>query len=298
MKDRRRNQYVLAIAKQCWTGVVLLALGFYVWKNGAHISTTLAAIPAIYLLAAFFCIVGGKFSALFLMQASLRMSMQAPPNWRASTWIYASSDVAKYMPGGVWAIVGRVVHYKNLGLSAGAISKALLLENLGFGVTAFTLGTPVAVAMVSKAGWLGGLGWSAIVMVMAILVWAGMRLLRRRGVEVSRTSVRIGSLALAVMTLGWVAMGTSFFLLLATFGGWLDWLWTVGTYAVAFTAGMVAVFAPAGAGVREGVLALAGQMHGISATMMLDAALLNRALWVVVDVCFFGFALVVRATKK
>lgn len=278
--------------------MVLLALGFYVWKNGEHISTTLAAIPTIYLIAAFFCIVAGKFSALFLMQASLRISMQTPPDWRASSWIYASSDVAKYMPGGVWAIVGRVVHYRNLGLSAGAISKALLLENLGFGLTALILGTPVAVAMVSEAGWLGGLEWSAIIAVMAILVWTGMRLLRSRGVQVSRTSFGIGSLALAVMLLGWVAMGTSFFLLLAKFGGWLDWVWTVGTYAVAFTAGMVAVFAPAGAGVREGVLALAGQMHGIAATTMLDAALLNRALWVVVDVCFFGFALFLRATKK
>ncbi|MNQ55159.1 hypothetical protein D3C85_692430 [compost metagenome] len=150
----------------------------------------------------------------------------------------------------------------------------------------------------SKAGWLGGPGWWAIVTVMAIVVSAGIRLLRRRGAEVSRSSVGIGSLALAVMTLGWVAMGTSFFLLLATFGSWFEWLWAVGTYAVAFIAGMVAIFAPAGAGVREGVLALAGQTHGISATMMLDAALLNRALWVVVDVCFFGFALVVRATKK
>lgn len=298
MKDPRRNQYALTIAKQCWTGVVLLALGFYVWKNGAHIAATLAAIPRAYLVAAFFCIMTGKFSALFLMQASLRMSMPAPPGWRPSSWIYASSDVAKYMPGGVWAIVGRVVHYRNLGLSAGAISKALLLENLGFGVTALVLGAPVAAAMASKAGWLGGLGWLAIATVMAVMVWAGVRLLRSRRAVVSRTSVGIGSLALAVMTLGWIAMGTSFFLLLATFGGWLDWLWTVGTYAVAFTAGMVAIFAPAGAGVREGVLALAGQMHGVAATVMLDAALLNRALWVVADVCFFGFALVVRATKK
>ncbi|MNK56732.1 hypothetical protein D3C87_757790 [compost metagenome] len=278
--------------------MVFSALGFYVWKNGGHITATLAAIPTIYLVAAFFCIVAGKFSALFLMQASLRMSMQAPPGWRASSWIYASSDVAKYMPGGVWAIVGRVVHYRNLGLSAGAISRALLLENLAFGVTALVLGTPVVLATVSKAGWLGGPGWWAIVTVMAIVVSAGIRLLRRRGAEVSRSSVGIGSLALAVMTLGWVAMGTSFFLLLATFGSWFEWLWAVGTYAVAFIAGMVAIFAPAGAGVREGVLALAGQTHGISATMMLDAALLNRALWVVVDVCFFGFALVVRATKK
>lgn len=298
MKDRRRNQYALAIAKRCWTGMVLLALGLYIWKNGAHITAMLAAIPKTYLIAAFFCILAGKFSALFLMRASLRMSMPSALDWRASSWIYASSDVAKYMPGGVWAIVGRVVHYRNLGLSAGAISKALLLENLGFGVTALVLGTPVAVAMVSKAGWVGGLGWSAIATVMVILVWAGMGLLRRRGIGVSRTSVGFACLALVVMTLGWVAMGTSFFLLLATFGGWRDWLWTVGTYAVAFTAGMVAIFAPAGAGVREGVLALAGQMHGISAAMMLDAALLNRALWVVADVCFFGLALVVRATKK
>ncbi|MFY1891997.1 hypothetical protein ACOTCH_30810 [Achromobacter xylosoxidans] len=200
--------------------------------------------------------------------------------------------------GGVWAIVGRVVHYRNLSLSAASISKALLLENLGFGVTALALGTPVAVAMALKAGWLSGMGWSAVAMVVIAMIWAGSRLLVRRGVAISRLNAGIGSVALMVMTLGWVAMGTSFFLLLATFGSWLDWLWIVGTYAVAFTTGMVAIFAPAGAGVREGVLTLAGQMHGVSAAMMLDAALLNRALWVVADVCFFCFALALRATKK
>lgn len=298
MKDSRRNQRALAIAKQCWTGVILLALGLYVWKNGAHIAMTLAAIPKNHLIAAFLCIVAGKLSAFSLMRASLRMLMPAPPSWRVSSWIYASSDVAKYMPGGVWAIVGRVVHYRNLSLSAASISKALLLENLGFGVTALALGTPVAVAMALKAGWLSGMGWSAVAMVVIAMIWAGSRLLVRRGVAISRLNAGIGSVALMVMTLGWVAMGTSFFLLLATFGSWLDWLWIVGTYAVAFTTGMVAIFAPAGAGVREGVLTLAGQMHGVSAAMMLDAALLNRALWVVADVCFFCFALALRATKK
>ncbi|MHA3904150.1 hypothetical protein ACTPOE_11530 [Castellaniella sp. WN] len=298
MKPLHQNHYALTIAKQCWTGAVLLALGLYIWKNGIHIAATLAAISKTHLIAAFFCIMAGKFSALFLMQASLRMSILVSPSWRASSWIYASSDVAKYMPGGVWAIVGRVMHYRDLGLSAGAISKALLLENLGLGVTALMLGTPAAIAMASKAGWLGGQGWSAIATVVTVMVWAGVRLLRRRVVVISRASVGIGSLALAVMMLGWVAMGTSFFLLLATFGGWLEWLWMVGTYAVAFTAGMVAIFAPAGAGVREGVLVLARQMYDVSATTMLDAALLNRALWVVADVCFFGVALVARAIKK
>ncbi|MGE4336430.1 MAG: hypothetical protein AB7E55_10710 [Pigmentiphaga sp.] len=298
MKDRSRNLYALKIAKQCWVALVIFALGLYVWKNGSHIAATLAAIPKTYLIAAFFGIMAGKFAALFLMRASLQMVMALPPDWRASSWIYASSDVAKYMPGGVWSIVGRVVQYRSLQLSARAVSKALLLENFGFGITALVLGTPVAVGMASKAGWLDSLGWSAVVTLMATTVCTGVWLLRRLRGAVSGAMVRAGSSALAVMLLGWIAMGTSFFFLLAPFGSWLDWLWTVGTYAVAFTAGMIAIFAPAGAGVREGVLALAGQMHGFPAFMILDAALLSRALWVVADVCFFGFALLVRAKKK
>ncbi|WYX61838.1 hypothetical protein WJ967_05155 [Achromobacter xylosoxidans] len=209
MKDSRRNQRALAIAKQCWTGVILLALGLYVWKNGAHIAMTLAAIPKNHLIAAFLCIVAGKLSALSLMRASLRMLMPAPPSWRVSSWIYASSDVAKYMPGGVG-------HRRPSGAlqesePVGCLHlKALLLENLGFGVTALALGTPVAVAMALKAGWLSGMGWSAVAMVVIAMIWAGSRLLVRRGVAISRLNAGIGSVALMVMTLGWVAMGTSF----------------------------------------------------------------------------------------
>jgi uncharacterized membrane protein YbhN (UPF0104 family) len=57
---------------------------------------------------------------------------------------------------------------------------------------------------------------------------------------------------------------------------------------------MAAVFAPAGAGVREGVLVLAGQLSGIPATTMLDVAILNRALWLVADLLFFIGAVLVR----
>ena len=299
MMQSQGRQRVLAWAKICWILVVLAGVTYYLWHNGQQIVATLGDIPALNLLSALACVLCGKFAALYLMRASLQLQGDQLTGWRDHLWIYASSDLAKYMPGGIWAIVGRVVHYRHFGTSAVAISKALLLENMGLAITALLLAVPVGLMLFAVQGWSLAL-FATLVCLLAVL---GLPVAARQARRLDFMGFRGKTLriilgALGVMLLGWVAMGTSFFLLLPEYNTIHYWLWSIGSYATAFIVGMTVVFAPAGAGVREGLLALAGQFIGIPTTVMLNAAILNRAIWVVADLCVFSFALFVRLFGK
>jgi len=301
MNSRLDRQRLISIAKQCWMVLMAVGLAYYLWHNGVHTLSTLRAIPATHLFAALLCILLGKLSALYLMRGSLRLVKSRLSTWRESIWVYASSDIAKYVPGGVWAIVGRVVHYRNYGMSTVDVSKALLLEHLGLGMTAVVVSLPSALIILAGQR-TAGFTTVAVLAVMAVLlgVMGAWKVVWRRSAwKTSRSdNIRTTLVSSTVMIIGWVSMGTSFSLLLPDIGTFAQWFWSVGSYAAAFIAGMVAVFAPAGAGVREGVLVLAGQFSGTPTTTMLDAAILNRALWVIADLLFFLGAFTVRMLAR
>lgn len=293
------RQQVLASATQYWSLMVLAGLAYYLWQNGQQIFATLGEIPGGNLLIALACVLCGKFAALYLMRASLRLQEVRLTGWRDILWVYASSDVAKYMPGGIWGIMGRFVHYRNFGMSAEAITKSLLLENMGLVIAALVLGLPVLLILFAEHNRVFEFPIALVFGLVFLCLPMAARQARCHGLRVCRgKAVWIIVGALGVMMLGWVAMGSSFFLLLAEYNTLHYWLWSVGSYVTAFIAGMVVIFAPAGAGVREGVLALAGQFIGMPVTVILDAAILNRMIWVIADLCVFCAALLVRYFAK
>ncbi|MBV4504366.1 hypothetical protein HU751_005855 [Pseudomonas sp. BW13M1] len=299
MTRSRSRQATLALIKRCWILLVLAGLSYYLWNNGQQMIRTLFEIPTFNLLSALGCILFGKLTALYLMRASLQLQNSQLKGWRENLWVYASSDAAKYMPGGVWAIVGRIVHYRNHGMTPATISKTLLLENFGFAITAVLLSLPIGLMLLARQGWPVALLAVLICATAGLALAASVLLAQHFGLlSVDGKSMRITFGALTVMLLGWIAMGTSFFLLVPGHNNIHHWLWSIGAYTTAFITGMAAIFAPAGAGVREGVLALAGQFSNMPTTLLLGAAILNRVIWVVADLCVFSFALLVRLYKK
>ena len=287
-----QRRKILRLIKYGWMILVIIALIWYVKNHGHRLLDVINQTSSYKLFMAWTGILIGKACALYLMAASLRVSGHPRAGMRNRIWIYSSSDLAKYMPGGVWAVVGRVIHYRNANLSPLQISKALFIENFGFVITAFAFGLPAGLLIIqrgfpeSRYFLLFGL------LVSALLACAALRWAQRFAqIHTATVALRRSWRALLVMAGGWAAMGTSFYLLIPSPFEWSAWLWLAGAYAAAFAAGMVAVFAPAGAGIREAALVMAGQTHGLAGTLMLDAAILNRGLWVIADISFFILAL-------
>jgi len=89
----------------------------------------------------------------------------------------------------------------------------------------------------------------------------------------------------------WVLFGLAFFLFARRLTplGWIRYLPVTGVYALAWVIGMVSVFAPAGIGVREGVLSILLAQYLPEPTAIV-AALLSR-LWITLAelVCALGW---------
>ena len=88
------------------------------------------------------------------------------------------------------------------------------------------------------------------------LVDLGFRLLRRTPPAGFRPDAAFGMRWMGLYAVGWVLQGGAFWLLAQSIGLPLSALGGIPAYSAAYLLGYVAVFAPAGLGVREGFLIL------------------------------------------
>jgi hypothetical protein len=93
--------------------------------------------------------------------------------------------------------------------------------------------------------------------------------------------------AYAWTLVGFVAMGTSFAIVLRALGSSAPWLTVIAAFAVAWTIGFLAVPLPAGVGAREGILlALLAPWSGTG--VIIAASLLQRFASMLAELALFG----------
>ena len=183
----------------------------------------------------------------------------------AASRIWITSELARYLPGAIWQVVGRIYLAKPYGVRGTITSVSQILE-LAIFLLANIL---VAVACMLYFGvkHLDGAArtWLYIAMCVAPIllvllhpkVFYGIinRVVRKLGKP--EVESRIGGVELLAL-LGWNVFGllwqslALYLILQPALGLKLDWWWVVaGAYCLAWTAGFLAVWAPGGIGVRE-----------------------------------------------
>lgn len=204
-------------------------------------------------------------------------------------------NVGKYLPGKVWGMAARTEQLVNAGGRVGDVLSATLAEQyvllvsgalVALAAYAWTIGTTaglLAIGLACLAGWLSfrlqRLGFTLIGRMMPALHNAGTR--RMNGGEYGKV--------LAAAALTWILNGFVLYSLVnALYSGLLSiaslpLVISINTFAI--LAGFIAIFAPAGLGVREGVLA-AGLSQVISADTAVIAALAYRIWLTVLDALF------------
>jgi hypothetical protein len=183
----------------------------------------------------------------------------------AATRIWSTSELARYLPGIVWQVVGRIYLVKPYGVRGSICSVSQVLE-LAIFLLANIL---VAVACLLYFGikqlegaaesWV----YAAIALIPVLLVLLHPRVFYGTTDRVMKMlgkpviANRIGGARLTGM-LGWNIVGllwqslALYVLLAAVLDLKLDWWWMLaGAYCLAWTAGFLAVWAPGGIGVRE-----------------------------------------------
>lgn len=216
--------------------------------------------------------------------------------WTAAR-IWTVSSLGKYVPGKVWAIAGMALMAQQAGVAAwAATGSAVVLQVLAIGTGAALVGLTGTVTL--EAAHPGArLALGALVVASAIgvglVLWPPVvrRLLRLARVPAEAAmaprpeGIIVGIAANAV---AWLGYGTALWLLARGIlpGARLELTRSVAVFTASYLAGFLALLAPGGLGVREGlfILMLQGPL-GITAATALAVA--SRLLLTVTE---FGAA--------
>jgi glycosyltransferase 2 family protein len=287
--------------------VVVICLSFLVRTialNWTQLKTYPWQFRVLPLTASILIQIGAAFLwATVWRQMAVRSG--SPIGWKQGVGVHLLSNLAKYIPGSIWSYVSRGYLGREHGLTAMSVGVSAVWE-IGIAIVASLLLVltvmPTYQRILPRQTFvviLAGATVSLLLLMPPVFSrWMGW--LRRRMPKAEPLDFRwrdLGFYLLAALTTH-VLVGTAFFLFVVSFvqvEAQYWWSFVVG-WSFAATAGLVAVFAPYGLGVKEGLLALFLQPFMPPGTAALLA--LASRLWVVgVEILLAGMALLLLRKK-
>jgi len=188
--------------------------------------------------------------------------------------LFFKAQLGKYIPGSVWQYAGRAAGARAYGIPVRPVAVSLPIE---FVASAIAAGSTAGLLL----GWWGGLILAAVV----------IALIPALGVARQRLATSAAIRATLLYVPVWLLLGASFWLcargLVAVPAR--DLAFYIAAFAVAWLAGLVALYAPGGLGVREAVLvALLSSRIGAADALVVAAA--SRLMLIFADVVLAGVA--------
>lgn len=282
--------------------VVLLLAGLslaVLWFAGewSQLRAGARQLSAGYVLAALVSVLASLWLAMLSWRAMLRGLGQEVPVGAAAK-IFFVGQLGKYVPGSVWPVLAQMELGAAYGLSRKAIGTASLLA-LGIAVP-----VALAVGLLAVPALLSADGWAYLLLFLVLPVAAlllsppvlnplldrALRLARRQPLPQRLTGATVVRVALYAAG-GHLLLGLQAYLLARDLGasGALLLPLAVGAFALASSAGVLALPVPAGAGVREAVLVVSlTPVLPIGQSLVL--ALVSRAVLTVGDLLVAGAA--------
>ena len=263
----------LAVLRSRWVrwGFLAVALGLAVWYVLANREALARAARDLSGTEVVLVVVLGVLYVWCTLLAwrAVLADLGSPLSLRSAVAVFGVSQLGKYVPGGVWNVVAAAEVGAGHGVPRSRSAASMLVA--------------VAVSVASGAA----VGAVALPFVSAgalehRLTWGGL------------------ARAAAWSVAGWLVAGLQLWVLCTGLGLPLTvrtFALAAGGWALAWTAGFLFVVAPAGAGVRELVLAavLAGALPAPAAAL---AVLVSRVVLTLVDLAFAGAGLLLSRQRE
>ncbi len=265
---------LIQIAKWAWVVLVFGGVAVYLANNFDTVRAQLSSVSLPRLILAHVLLIGGK---LLLVELSRQSVMVV--DWRTAYdrmfYINSITQLAKYLPGGIWHHVGRAGFYRADGLPLARGSRAMILESIW---------------LVSASAVVGGVFFALyrgqpLLSVLLIVVWWALlaRLYRVFSGEL-RWSAALYVLGLQALI--WTLLGLCMWVILPVDTPQSAPL-AIGAFGISYAIGYVVIFAPGGIGVREAVLTAALAVVIAPSSALIYAAV-NRLVWVISEL-ILGF---------
>ena len=266
LTEQRWKNPFLGIAQWLIVVVIFLFLGKIVWDNWTQVreaSFTFRLLPMILSTLIFGSCYLVQFWVWYLITLKLGIALSLRETLEG--WFY--SQLGKYLPGKVWILLGRFYCYESKGRSKRIISIALYLETVTLLIAAGLLSL---LALVSFRGEgplnAGNQLWGVVSFLAFALFFSHPRILERllNGVLV-RLKREPFSLSISYFNvlrftflsiIVWLVGGIGFYVFVDSIFPvpFTHFMFLTGALALSSTLGLLALFAPSGLGVREGVL--------------------------------------------
>jgi hypothetical protein len=286
--------------------VVAVAVGILAaLRERSALTHALQSLTAASMAGAGACVLAGLACNLLAWRALLTGLGHRLPA-RPASRIFFVSQLGKYLPGAVWPLVGQAALGRRERVPADRSVLAGLLT-MTFSVVSGLVVAAVTLPLLSPT--VTNRYWPAFVVApllvgalhpkpLSWLVNHALGLVQRPPLPVGLSARAVGAGA-AWSVLAWVAFGTQVWLLARDIRPDEPRLLALclGAFALAWTVGFLAVFVPAGVGVREAVLVLTmGTVLPTGAGLTL--ALITRGLMTAGDLVCAGAALLTAHLER
>jgi glycosyltransferase 2 family protein len=225
-------------------------------------------------------------------------------DYRAAFAVHALRLPAKYLPGGIWHMVGRLVDFSARGHGRTSLIEFVLMENLVAAGFAICVGSTL-LAITDATAWAPALTALALLAAVGLtcVPWAVKVFARADRILGTRRYLEL----LVVAAAFWATAGTAFVVFVGAFGPGLlppAPAAIYGTYLFSWGAGFIAFFAPQGVGVFEFVAGtlLEGRLALAHAVALLASfrlvVLAGDALAWVIALSVFGRATAAMKSRR
>lgn len=277
------NKYesLLKSVKWIWVIAIIAYGAYYLSSHWIQVENYFYSIPVIKLIFAAVFLACGKVAFVFFSKFSIERE-DTSLTYSAIFSIVTFTQLAKYLPGGIWHFVGRFGAYNRQKLSIKKTTRALIVENLWLlsgalmvGVCAGVL-SPLGQRLLEKHGI--QIPWAVLELV-ALVLWFALlfgfeRLFRA---EKSTSHIKIFGL----QWISWLCLGISFVCILPEYN-FMDAPFYISVFSFGWLAGYVMIFAPGGIGVRE--LAIVWMLSGLMKSEdVIVYSTVHRFLFIVVE---------------
>lgn len=193
--------------------------------------------------------------------------------------IWFISNLGRYIPGKVWQISGLIVLSNKEGVSKKASSVSVVYSQIVANMIGLSLG--LFLFMKNEKNTLNSYLLIGILIILAVLPFIINKLvilahsILRKPVETFKVSYAKFTVYVLSQLLNWIVMGLAFVLFINLFTDLsiFDHPTTLFILPISWTLGLLAVFAPGGIGVREGIMT-------VYLAMFIDPALAAVIPWI------------------
>lgn len=218
-------------------------------------------------------------------------------------YVFYLANMAKYLPGSIWAFPSRAILYTRQGVSKTRSGAALFWEILVMSASAALvslLALRLLIRYVSNDIMLA----AAVVGVLLVLLFAVPAVRRFAARQLLRfdATLSLGGFlrTFGVYALSWLLMGVAFAGMIASISPTFDWAWTpelIGLFTGSWLVGFLAIFAPGGIGVRDLLLAL-GLSAYLQDPLPTIIAVFARVMWTIAELLGLGIVACLRWSRQ